>query len=198
MIVSHEPRHLSIDVGEQGQFLVTAQMTPTGPKVLSATPLLSRNPNTTAAVPVANTTVDSRSSSPVSITTNGEMTTNGEVGSVAEAATPLPAAQIVKRPAVLVTDTRNSNVISPEILKMVAGPDAGDAKLSIIKEGNAKILTLLLSNGEIRRLTASQVKQIQDSIQNNKKSPTTVAFTPSSTLPTSSPATTDTTTTDAS
>ena len=128
-----------MDLGPHGRFLVMAQLTPTGPRVISATPLPSNNTNVIA---------------------NAGQVTNGCSNS-SNTNPPQPA-------KMLVSDTRNSNVINPEILRAVAGPDAGEAKLTIVKEGANKVLTLILPNGEMRRLTTSQVQQIQAAVRNNK------------------------------
>lgn len=187
LIVAHEPRTISVDVGEHGHFLVSAQMTPAGPKILGATPLPPKSNNNvpvapSPATPPAAPPADDVPPPPVPTKETTVMpATNGS--SAETAAPPSPgaasaAAAAPNRPVlpVLVTDTKGCSVISPEILKSVAGPDAGDAKLSIVKEGNVKVLTLILSNGEMRRLTKSQVELIQTAIRNSKSgltSPTT-------------------------
>ena len=140
LIVSHESRCLTMDLGPHGRFLVTAQLTPNGPRVISATPL----PN------------------PTVIANSGQIPLNGDCNTDSGNSTvnrPQPAKMIM-------TDSRPNNVISPEILRAVAGPDAGEAKLSIVKEGINKVLTLILPGGEMRRLTTSQVQQIQAAVRN--------------------------------
>ena len=78
---------------------------------------------------------------------------------------------------ILITDPRQNNIISADILRSVAGPEAVGARLTIVKEGNVKMLTLILSNGEIRRLTNSQVQQIQAAVRNKTKPSTDEAAT---------------------
>ena len=143
LIVSHESRCLTMDLGPHGRFIVTAQLTPNGPRVISATPLPSNNTHV-----IANA---------------GQGVANGcsNNSTLPPPASPQPA-------KMLVSDTRNSNVINPEILRAVAGPDAGEAKLTIVKEGANKVLTLILPTGEMRRLTTSQVQQIQAAVRNSK------------------------------
>ena len=136
LIVNHEPRSLSMDLGSHGQFIVGAQMSANGPVVLSVA---------TAA--------------PAAPKTNG-------------VTSPAPPAAAKRSPAA--AENRNS-IIHPDVLTSIAGPDAQGARLSILKEGNNKVLTLILANGEIRRLTNSQVEMIQAAARNKKSSAASVA-----------------------
>ena len=142
MIVSHEARTISMDAGVLGHFRVTAQKTEDGPKILSATLLVPSKSNNSA--PIASS---SAAAPPVEIS---------------------PAVSPI-RPVLpgVVMDAQGIKVINPEILRSVAGPEASDAKLGIHKEGDSKVLTLTLSNGEVRRLTQSQVSVIQAAIRNS-------------------------------
>lgn len=246
LIVAHEPRRLSMDIGEHGLYMVTAQMTPNGPKVISATPMARKpriisnptspkpvstaspaafvdpatltappaepkanNPtDTTLAVPTISATPDTcvtltTQTAPVVAQTTEILNSTTSVApsndpeapetlaaqntpkinpspvvpttpvlptvkSVASLGTPTSnGSPTVKQ--VLVNDPRQNNIISAEVLCSVAGPEAVGAKLTIVKEGNTKMLTLILSNGEIRRLTNSQVQQIQAAVRNQTK-----------------------------
>ena len=246
LIVAHEPRRLSFDMGDHGSFIVTAQMTPNGPKVISATPLPRKQkiitntvapPVAAAAIPEpapvavdsaaipepapvavdsaaipepAPVAVDSAAiPEPVPVAVDSaaipepapvavdlaaipetetaveqkEVTTTADSTTTPVEQTPTtptnpPAAvsatngSTVATRQVLVNDPRQNNILSADVLRSVAGPEAVGAKLTIVKEGNTKMLTLILSNGEIRRLTTSQVQQIQAAVRNKTKSDT--------------------------
>lgn len=225
LIVAHEPRSLSLDMGQHGRFMVTAQMTPAGPKVISASPLprklkIITNAASTDAASVVqavpelavaateSTLVDSSSPKvvlavPTSIELNSAIPVAEESTATTSIAANLahadqPAAidvTTVTKPIppnvtpslvnpaitpktngspavskqILISDPRQNNIISADILRSVAGPEAVGARLTIVKEGNLKMLTLILSNGEIRRLTNSQVQQIQAAVRNKTK-----------------------------
>ncbi|KAI9561827.1 hypothetical protein GHT06_012788 [Daphnia sinensis] len=225
LIVAHEPRSLSLDMGQHGRFMVTAQMTPAGPKVISASPLPRKLkivtnaastdaasvvqpvpelavavPESTAVdtsspevVPAVPTSTELNSAIPVaeesipttSIAANlahADPPAAIDVTNVTKSIPPTVTPSLVNpaitpktngSPAVsrqiLISDPRQNNIISPDILRSVAGPEAVGARLTIVKEGNSKMLTLILSNGEIRRLTNSQVQQIQAAVRNKTK-----------------------------
>lgn len=140
MIVAHQSRSLSLDTGMHGQFLVTAQMTPNGPKILSV------SKTTTNPAPTNGSSTPYSRPSGVGAPTNGSCGGGGGGG--------------------------GGGVIHSDLLKSIAGPEAEGAKLTIVKEGNSKFLTLILSNGEIRRLTTSQVEMIQAAARNKKMAST--------------------------
>jgi hypothetical protein len=231
LIVTHEPRSLSFDMGHHGHFMVTAQMTPAGPKVISASPLprkvkivtnvpvpesippvltspdpasevpavpesISACPAVSESVPAVPTELNPPTSvahelnPPVVLASTGPTTIATDMTTPIESTPPAVTPSLVTpaitpkangSPAVskqiLITDPRQSNIISADILRSVAGPEAVGARLTIVKEGNAKMLTLILSNGEIRRLTNSQVQQIQAAVRNKTKPSTDEAAT---------------------
>ena len=225
LIVAHEPRSLSLDMGQHGHFMVTAQMTPTGPKVISAQPLprkvrimtnvvapestpvvlpspdsapkdpavlelTSATPTYSESAPMVSaesadpTTLVSHDLNPpvvpasiVSTTTTTDVTTPPTESIppvvtspfVTAATTPKANGSPAISKQILINDPRQNSIISADILRSVAGPEAVGARLTIVKEGNTKMLTLILSNGEIRRLTNSQVQQIQTAVRNKTK-----------------------------
>ena len=231
LIVAHEPRSLSFDMGQHGHFMVTAQMTPTGPKVISASPLprkvkivtnvvvpestppvltslesaseVPAVPESTSASPAVSESVPAVSTelnppTPVALELNPPVVPalTGPTTTATDAATPIESNPPAVTPSlvtpaitpkangspivskqILISDSRQNNIISADILRSVAGPEAVGARLTIVKEGNAKMLTLILSNGEIRRLTNSQVQQIQAAVRNKTKPSTDEAAT---------------------
>jgi len=59
-------------------------------------------------------------------------------------------------------DSLQSNIYTPEVLRSVFGPDAGEGKISTINRSSTNPLpVLIMPNGEMRRLTESQVDQIR-------------------------------------
>ena len=151
MIVAHQSRSLSLDTGVHGQFLVNAQMTPNGPKILSVSKT-TPNPAPTNG-----------SSSPCIRPSGAAGPTNESCGGGARSGG---------------GSGGGGGVIHSELLKSIAGPEAEGAKLSIVKEGNSKFLTLILSNGEIRRLTTSQVEMIQAAARSKKMASSTPSWIP--------------------
>ena len=165
LIVSGEARFLSMDLGDQGTFIVSAQMTPHGPKVLSAVPYSGKtvqsnanhnNSNENVAVPTP-------PPAPPALPT--------PAAPAAAPAAARPAAPAAAPPASAPTSPRQTvhqqnNIISPEVLMSIMGPEAAGAKLSILREGLSKVLILVLANGQVKRLTASQVSQIQQAVRN--------------------------------
>ena len=131
LIVSHEPRYLSMDLGDHGHYLVSAQMTPAGPKVLSAVPA----------------TVKSKCS-------NGILRENVPLNGSAP-----PSAPTVQNPP------EESNGAATDLLSSIVGPEAAGAKLIVVREGTSKVLQMVLSSGEVRRLTTAQVAQIQNAVR---------------------------------
>lgn len=176
MIVSEEVRSLSIDLGENGNFLIKAQMTPSGPKIFSAIPIQRKTPAIVSTPPVSSGPARQAAvDNPVENDANQTNETNCDPKpSESELSEPLGTLEAERSPAteskqIFVNDPRQNNIISQEVLQAVAGPEAIGAKLTILKEGNTKVLTLILANGEMRRLTTSQVQQIQAAVRNKTK-----------------------------
>ena len=110
-----------MDLGIHGRFLIQTRMESNVPRVLSAMPLPSVNPN-------------SDSSNPGSL----------------------------KKGLTQPIDLLQSNIYTPDVLRSVFGPDAGEGKISTINRSSSNPLpVLIMPNGEMRRLTESQVDQIK-------------------------------------
>lgn len=119
LIVSHESRCLTMDLGLHGRFEIKAQIESNVPRIFSAMPLATVDQETTTSAGSSN-----------------------------------PASN--HQP----TDSRESNIYTPEFLRSVFGPDAGEGMLTIINKSTTPVPVFIFPNGQMRLLSNFQKEAV--------------------------------------